>query len=570
MAIHKELLEEVEQHITAYKEGKYKRAWGRELDVRKKIIRTTAYSNSEYTKLMKDEFGNELRFRNIGNSIVDLEWRAKNLDRKNIEAVAVDGDYVYSMIVNRETQNYMKNNDWGQFIDDFQFKKSQYGEAAVKDCEEGPDIVNWTTFYFNPLDIMGGIKVQEFSMSPMEVRKKGWEGEVKTALEAHKKEKNMFEDMVVLDIEGEFPAYYFDPTEEDETRTVLKNLIWADCSGKKYELHSMDIDKSRYLSFSRKKIEGCDFGVGVWDEVAEPQMATNQAVIAEQEALTLSGKIALRTNKKDLPDARGIHNGETIYLADGEYIDSLNLMPSGGLAQYQNSINNWFENMQRDQSAYNSVTGGEQKAGTAFASLALQAAQSGSIFNKRRDQDGYNIRDILVKMVWPRLVKQINKTHELTAAYSPRELKMIDEAIKNKEANKAKKERILSGKIVDDEFIQETMDRTQANLDKYGDTRTVNIPEGYLTMEKIEKKIRFDITDEQSDGARRLNALTTQLQLLSPEDPERKLVVAELMEIQGISASSFPGGDTGTVAPQAGNTTQTERTIESALPVGQQ
>lgn len=569
MYIHKELLAEVEQHIKAYKEQGIKMPWGRDFHAYKNIIKITAYSQSQYVEHFKDEFGNELRFRNIGNAIVDLEWRAKNLDRKNIEATSVDGDYVFSMIINKETQQDLKENDGGQFIDDLQYKKSQYGEVAVKDCEDFPEIVNWTSFMFNPRDIMGGIKVEESEMSPIQIRKKPWDGMVQEAIEAHKKEKEIFDNIKILDIEGEFPAYYFDADEEDMTKTVLMNLIWADCGGKKYPLHEIELEKSRYLSFSRKKVEGRDFGVGVWEEVMEPQIATNQAIIAEQEALTLSGKVALRTNKKDLPDAKAIMNGEMIYLDDGEYIDSMNMMPSGGLAQYQNYVNNWFQNMQRDQSAFNAVTGEEVKAGTPFAGLALQAAQAGSIFNKRRDQDGFNIRDILVKMRWPRLIKQLEKEHTLTAAYSPRELKLIDEAIKNREMAKAKKEKILSGQIVDDQFVMETMERTQKELDRYGDNRSVVIPKGYITMDKIEKKIRWDITDEQSDGARRLNALTTQLQVLAPEDPERKNVIAELMEIQGISPATFPGGGQGDIQPQKTNTTQTERLIETSLPEGQ-
>jgi hypothetical protein len=39
----------------------------------------------------KDEQGRRKPFRNIGNAIVDLEWRAKNIDRKSIEAHETDG-----------------------------------------------------------------------------------------------------------------------------------------------------------------------------------------------------------------------------------------------------------------------------------------------------------------------------------------------------------------------------------------------------------------------------------------------------------------------------------------------
>ena len=58
--------------------------------------------------------GKRRPFRNIGNAIVDLEWRAKNIDRKSIEAHATDGDYLFSMVVNKETQQWMKDNNFGK------------------------------------------------------------------------------------------------------------------------------------------------------------------------------------------------------------------------------------------------------------------------------------------------------------------------------------------------------------------------------------------------------------------------------------------------------------------------
>jgi hypothetical protein len=69
--------------------------------------------------------------------------------------------------------------------------------------------------------------------------------------------------------------------------------------------------------------------------------------------------------------------------------------------------------MQRDQSAYPGVTGEEPKASTPAASLQLQAAQGASIFNKRRDQDGFFLLEVLVDWVIPFIIKKINKDHIL-------------------------------------------------------------------------------------------------------------------------------------------------------------
>ncbi|MEA3429830.1 MAG: hypothetical protein U9R08_01005 [Nanoarchaeota archaeon] len=63
-------------------------------------------------------------------------------------------------------------------------------------------------------------------------------------------------------------------------------------------------------------------------------------MIEESEARSLSGKVVMKTNKQNLPDAKAIVNGEMIYLENDEYVEPMSLMPSGGLVQYQASIDN--------------------------------------------------------------------------------------------------------------------------------------------------------------------------------------------------------------------------------------
>jgi hypothetical protein len=80
-------------------------------------------------------------FRNIGNAIVDLEWRAKNIDCKSIEAHATDGDAIFSLVVNKELQQWMKDNNFGKTIDDYQRKKSEYGSVLLKKTETGDKLL---------------------------------------------------------------------------------------------------------------------------------------------------------------------------------------------------------------------------------------------------------------------------------------------------------------------------------------------------------------------------------------------------------------------------------------------
>jgi hypothetical protein len=78
------------------------------------------------------EFLYDLRHPNPRYLNAPLEWRAENIDRKSIEAHAVGGDHVFSLMVSKELQQWMKENNFGNTIDDYQRKKAEYGsEPAV-------------------------------------------------------------------------------------------------------------------------------------------------------------------------------------------------------------------------------------------------------------------------------------------------------------------------------------------------------------------------------------------------------------------------------------------------------
>jgi hypothetical protein len=115
-------------------------------------------------------------FRNIGKAIVDLEWRAKNIDRKAIEAEETDGDFIFALVVNKELQQWMKDNNFGKTIDDYQRKKSEYGGAQLKTTETADELniepVKWKHTSVDPRDIKGGTKVEKNYLSPLDLKKK--------------------------------------------------------------------------------------------------------------------------------------------------------------------------------------------------------------------------------------------------------------------------------------------------------------------------------------------------------------------------------------------------------------
>jgi hypothetical protein len=583
----KEFYAEIDDHLKEYERGTITISENIAFSMRQTVRQITHYIMSRYLEGQLDTQGRRKPFRNIGNSIVDIEWRAKNIDRKSIEAHETDGDYIFSLVVNKELQLWMKNNNFGKTIDDYQRKKSEYGSVLLKKTETADELiiepVKWEHTAVDPRDIKNGTKIEKNYLSPLELKaKRGvWtemtDGElsIDAVIEKAKKQKKVNGEsrIEVLDIEGQFEARCIYPDEYDETDDAgdeigLYNVIVAVVSNKKYCLYIDKLTESRFKHFARKQVEGRDMGLGVWEELFEPQIWTNEAVIGEKVAMDLAGKVILMTNKKDLPSGAELLDGETVELEADEYIKSLQLMPSA-LPEFQNQIDNWFTNVQRDQSAYPGVTGEEPKASTPFQSLALQASQGASIFNQRRDQDGYDILEVLTDWVIPFNIKQINKDHLLTASYSRQELQLLDRDIIDDHANNTAKKLTLAGHMVLPEHKAGFALDMQTALQKNGDKRTLKIPKGYITLAKVKQKVRFDITDEMFDSQRQLNSLATTLQGLAPGDPERTPIIQQMMEISGTSPASYSIGNAPPAPAAAPGPTTTTR-VKQALPVGQQ
>jgi hypothetical protein len=117
----------------------------------------------------KDEQGRRKPFRKICNAIVDLEWRAKNIHRKSIEAHANDGDYIFSLVLNKKLQQWMKDNNFGKTIDDYQRKNPKYGDVLLKKTADELIVepVKWENVAVDPRDIANGPKIERHSLPPL-------------------------------------------------------------------------------------------------------------------------------------------------------------------------------------------------------------------------------------------------------------------------------------------------------------------------------------------------------------------------------------------------------------------
>jgi hypothetical protein len=169
----KEFYAEIDDHLKEYESGTITISEDIEFSMRQTVRQITHYIMSKYMGGQLDEQLRRKPFRNIGNAIVDLEWRAKNIDRKAIEAEETDSDYIFSLVVNKEVQQWMKDNNFGKTIDDYQRKKSEYGSVLLKKTETASELiiepVKWEHTAVDPRDITNGTKIERNYLTPLAV-----------------------------------------------------------------------------------------------------------------------------------------------------------------------------------------------------------------------------------------------------------------------------------------------------------------------------------------------------------------------------------------------------------------
>ncbi|MBR1201051.1 hypothetical protein JQ574_34175 [Bradyrhizobium sp. AUGA SZCCT0158] len=90
---------EVDDHIKTCENGTITISDDIPFSMKQTVRQITHYVMSRYMDGGADNkdplTGKRRPFRNTGIAIVDIESRAKNIDRKSVEAQAKDGDYIF-------------------------------------------------------------------------------------------------------------------------------------------------------------------------------------------------------------------------------------------------------------------------------------------------------------------------------------------------------------------------------------------------------------------------------------------------------------------------------------------
>lgn len=558
------------------------------------------YSNSKYLTGDKDELGRDKPFYNIVNYRVNVAVRATDIDVKDIKIISDNPNFAeYAFLYNHEAYEWMKQSDFSLFLNQFGQTRARYGGVLVKKCqykEPGEqeeleiEVVPWKNVITDPVDICQGMITEKHYMLPDKLAEKKdvWENVDKALELSTNMEKNMQKGVAqtatnripVYEIQGVFPETYDPKIGEDGDKYTFKlmRFIVAGDAGKQVLLFKEDLEESQYKYLSWEKIPGRGLGRGVVEEGFEAQRWTNDAVIGETNAMTLSGKVVMVTDSEDVGNnaITDLVNGSVIKVKRGETVQSLSLLPSS-FPEYNNLKTSWDTQVQRSTNTFDAVTGETMPSGTPLGSLAIQAQQASSYFDYKREEAGVFITELFNDWVLPFLAKRINKEHILSSEFDNDELMKMDEAFATHLVNEEVKAKILSGMIVSPEEYQAGIDFTKNKLAQRGNRRFLEVPSGWF--KDFKPKVSVIVTKELKD----IDVEKKNLEYISMilarnpqamQDPVMAKIVGRMAELSGILSpgqiASMGGTGQKMSIPQQPTATAAMQNAQAVMPEANQ
>lgn len=530
------------------------------------------YTNSKYISGDKDELGRDKPFFNIVNYRVNVATRATDIDVKDIHIESDNPDFAeYAFVYDQEAYQWMKDTDFSRFLNKFGQTRAKYGGVLVKKClekEKGEkdeleiEVVEWKNVIVDPINITKGTIIEKHYLLPSELAEKRdvWENvdeAMKLGTRNRKDTKGGYAQTLsvripVYEVHGEFPETY-DPEigEDGDPMTYKRMCFYVAGDDKKVLLYKEDEKESPYKYLSWCEVSGRGLGRGVVEDGFEAQRWTNEAVIGEQSAMQLSGKIVVVTDSDNVGTnaITDMQNGTVIKTEQGRSVRSLSLMPSA-FPQFNNIKDAWNQQIERSTNTFDAVTGETMPSGTPLGSLAIQAQQAASFFDYRREEAGIFITELFNDWILPFLAKRMNRDHILSAEFSTENLMKIDEGYATHLANMELKKKVLQGLIVTPQEYMAGIDFAKNKLGIKGKRRFLEIPKGFF--ENFKPKISVIVTKELKDSDVEKKSLEYILFLIAKDpaimqNPLTAKIIGRQAELAGILS---PGDLNQMSAPQ--------------------
>ena len=533
------------------------------------IEKIDAYINSKHISGDTDSQGREKPFFNIVTAAVNIWYRATDIDRKNIRVTATKAkDTILSFLGNVHLHNWMKKENFGQFLNDWGRSLARYGSSVVKFVEKDgrlvPSVIPWNRLIVDPIDFDASPVIEKLYLTPAQLRsnpafdKKVVESLIEArdnrkTMDNNSKESNNANFIELYEVHGEFPLEMITGKESDSDTYVqqvhIVSYVQSEENTDEYEdfcVYSGREEKNPYMITHLIKEDGRSQGIGAVEHLFEAQWMMNHTVKSIKDQLDLASKLIFQTSDGNFVGENAlssIENGEILIHSPNQPLTQIN-NNSHDITSLQNYGNQWKSLAQEITSTPDSLMGNTAPSGTAWRQVEALQQEAHSLFEIMVENKGLAIEQMLRVYVLPYIKKQLNSDKEVSATLDVYGVDKLDSMyIKNeaitRENNRAI-EQILNGEVAQPLDIPAQENNIKEELSTLGGHRFFKPAEinWKKEFEDFEWEVEVDVTGEATNSQLNITTLTTVLQTIASNpmvlnDPNAKMLFNKIIEQTG-------------------------------------
>lgn len=536
------------------------------------VERIIAYLNSKHLTGDKDSLGREKPFFNIVIAAVNIWYRATDLDRKDIIiSPSKISDTIASFLATVKLQEWMNENKFNIFLNEWGRTLAQFGSAVVKFIEKKgeliPMVVPWNRMITDAIDFDALPRIEKFYKTPAQLKKMKEfdQDEVERLIEAlvaRKSSKgtttdNLNEFVELYEIHGELPIALLkeDPEDKDWTEyrqqmhivSFIKNKITKEYDD--FSLYKGLEKQDPYLLTHLIKEEGRVMSIGAVEYLFDAQWMQNHSMKNMKDTLDLSSKLIFQTADASFLGRNvlsAIQTGDIMIHKENFPLTQIN-NNKGDITALQNFAGQWKALAMELTSTPESMRGITPPSGTPYSSVALLTQQAGSLFEIMTENKGNYLEEMLRRFVIPHLKTKLDTKEEVMAVLKDSDIKKIDamyipnQAIRN--YNHRTINKIIKGEFDDiTPFDKNTEQETvREQFAPMGNMRAFSPEE--ITWKEVLKDLEWNvqclITNESMDKQAILQTLSTIMQNLAQNpnvltDPNMRLIFNKILSATGV------------------------------------
>lgn len=425
-----------------------------DFDMHKTLETIDAYLNSKHISGPQDSLGRDKPFFNIVTAAANIWYRATDLDRKDIKFTPTNSSSVaLAFVANVMLQNWMNENRFGQFLNDWGRTLSRYGSAVVKFVEKDgkliPSVVPWNRLIVDPISFDAIPRIEKFYKTPAQLRKMtGYDQDVveslilaastRKTLDGNQQD-NQSNFIELYEVHGELPEFMLKdqepPLDLKDVKYIQQMHVVSFVKGEggkdeyeDYTLYKGREKKDPYMITHLIEEDGRTLAIGAVESLFDAQWMQNHTVKNMKDLLDLSSKLIFQTADGHYVGRNVItamETGDILIHDDNKPLTQVN-NNKADIVALQNFGGMWQNLGKEITSTPDAARGTTPPSGIAMGTVQLVTSQGLSLFEIMTESKGLSLEDMLVEHVIPNIKKRLKNKDEVVAILDDAGIQEID------------------------------------------------------------------------------------------------------------------------------------------------